>query len=170
MDGHGRSKRLALDANLPLDLAAGLDFAHDFREAFQALGYSLLLAPTAAEEIWLVHNNPRHPHRQLAAKALRHLAEWGIDLLELKSHLQPVARSIGRSFAQRLILGGHLPPEEVNDGIILAEAALAEIPVLVTSDQHLLGIEEVDLLISLQAADLAPVKPVHPRLLWRAIR
>ena len=170
MGAHGPSKRLALDANLPLDLAADLDFAHAFREDFQARGYTLLLAPTAAEEIWLIHRNPAHPHRQLAGKALLNLTRWGIDLLELKAHLQPVAKIIGRAFARRLILAGHLPPEEINDGIILAETALAEIPVLVTCAQHLLSIEEVDLLVCLQAADLTPVKPVHPRLLWRAIQ
>ena len=95
---------------------------------------------------------------------------WGVKLLELKAHLQPVAKSIGRRFAESLIRAGHLPPSEVNDGIILAEAALEEIPVLVTRDKHLLDIEELDLLVCLQAADLAPVKPVHPRLLWKAIR
>jgi predicted nucleic acid-binding protein len=170
MAEYGLSKRLALDANVPLDLAAGLDLAHDFCENFQARGYHLLLAPTAAEEIWLIHQNSSHPKRKLATKALRDLTRWGIDLLELKSHLQPVAKSIGRAFAQRLIRAGHLPPEETNDGIIVAETALAEIPVLVTRDRHLLNIEEVDLLVCLQAADLPPVKPVHPRLLWRAIR
>jgi hypothetical protein len=105
----------------------------------------------------------------MAGKALRNLTRWGIDLLELKSHLQPVAKTIGRQFAQRLIRAGLLPPTEINDGIILAETALAEIPVLVTRDAHLLDIEEVDLLVCLQAADLAPVTPLHPRLLWRAL-
>jgi len=170
MAEHGTSKRLALDANVPLDLAAGLDFAHDFCQDFRARGYHLLLAPTAAEEIWLIHRHPSHPQRRLAAKALRELTRWGIDLLELKSHLQPVAKSIGRGFAHRLIRAGHLPPDEINDGMILAETALAEIPVLVTRDRHLLDIEEVDLLVCLQAADLPPVKPAHPRSLWRAIR
>ncbi|HTA29112.1 MAG TPA: hypothetical protein VK731_01430 [Candidatus Cybelea sp.] len=167
---HGTNKRLALDANVALDLAVGLEFAHDFCEEFRARGYSLLLAPTAAEEIWLIQSNSSHPQRRLATKALRDLTRWGIDLLELKSHLQPVAKSIGRSFAQRLIHAGHLPPEELNDGMILAETALADIPVLVTRDRHLLNIEEVDLLVCLQAADLPPVKPAHPRSLWRAIR
>jgi hypothetical protein len=170
MAEHGTSKRLALDANVPLDLAAGLDFAHSFCEDFLARGYHLLLAPTAAEEIWLIHRNSSHPQRRLAAKALRELNRWGIDLLELKSHLQPVARSIGRSFAERLVRAGHLPANEINDGMILAETALADIPVLVTRDRHLLNIEEVDLLVCLQAADLPPVKPAHPRLLWRAIQ
>ncbi len=165
----GPSKRLALDANLPLDLAAGLDFAHEFREDFQAKGYALFLAPTAAEEIFLIHRNLHHPQQRLASKALRELTKWRIDLLVLKAHLQPVAKSIGRRFAESLIRAGHLPPSEVNDGIILAETALAEIPVLVTRDQHLLDIEELDLLVCLQAADLGPVMPVHPRLLWRAL-
>src|SRR5580692_13087605 len=151
MAEHGTSKRLALDANVPLDLAAGVDFAHDFCQDFRSRGYHLLLAPTAAEEIWLIHRHPSHPHRRLAAKALRALTRWGIDLLELKSHLRPVAKSIGRSFAQRLIRGGHLPPDEINDGMILAETALADIPVLVTRDRHLLDIEEVDLLVCLQS-------------------
>jgi len=55
-------------------------------------------------ERWLIHRNPAHPHRQLATKALRNLRKWGIDLLELKSHLQPVAKAIGRKFAERLII------------------------------------------------------------------
>jgi hypothetical protein len=170
MAEHGTSKRLALDANVPLDLAAGLDFAHDFCDDFQERGYQLLLAPTAAEEIWLIHRNASHPQWKLAGKALRELTRWGIGLLELKTHLRPVAKSIGRSFAEKLIQAGHLPPEEINDGMILAETALADIPVLVTRDRHLLNIGEVDLLFCLQAADLPPVKAAHPRLLWRAIR
>src|SRR5947208_16011498 len=169
MAEYGQRKSLALDANLPLDLAAGLDFAHDFRENFQRRGYSLLLPPTAAEEIWLIHRNACHPRQRLATKALRDLTKWRIHLLELKSHLKPVSKSIGRSFAARLIAGGYLPETEVNDGVILAETALADVPVLVTRDQHLLDIEEVDLLICLQAADLPAVKPIHPRILWRAI-
>ena len=81
-----------------------------------------------------------------------------------------MAKSIGRGFAQRLIRANLLPPDEINDAMILAETALAEIPVLVTRDQHLLDIEEVDLLVCLQSADLPPVKPAHPRSLWRALR
>jgi hypothetical protein len=170
MAERGTNKRLALDANVLLDLAAGLVFAHVFCEDLRVRGYTLVLPPTAAEEIWLMHRNPLHPGRQLAAKALREMPRRGIGLLELKAHLQPVAKSIGRGFAQRLIRANLLPPDEINDAMILAETALAEIPVLVTRDQHLLDIEEVDLLVCLQSADLPPVKPAHPRSLWRALR
>ena len=44
-------KRLALDANLLLDLAEGKDFAHEFRDEFHARGYELLVPPTAAGEL-----------------------------------------------------------------------------------------------------------------------
>jgi len=149
MDAPATGKRLALDANVPLDLAAGLDFAHDFRETFQARGYALLLAPTAAEEIWLIHRDSSYPQQRQATR---------------------VARTIGRRFASSLIAAGHLPPAEMNDGIILAETALAEIPMLVTSDKHLLGIDENALLLAFNESDLPPVHPVHPKSLLRALR
>ncbi len=57
----------------------------------------------------------------------------------------------------------------MNDGIILAETALAEISILVTRDKHLLDIDETSLAVAFNEADLIPVKPVHPkRLLYSA--
>ena len=115
--------------------------------------------------------NPSHPQTKLATKALANLTTtWGIHLLELRSHLRPVARVIGRQFANRLIEAGLLPPAEVNDGIILAETALAEVPLLVTSDKHLLNIAENALLLALNEGDLSSVHPVHPKGLLRALR
>ena len=38
-------KPLALDSNLPLDLAADLDAAHTFREVFLERGYRLFVPP-----------------------------------------------------------------------------------------------------------------------------
>ncbi len=62
------------------------------------------------------------------------------------------------------------PEEEVNDGLILAETSLADIPLLITSDRHLLGADEETLLLAFHDADLPPVHPVHPRRLLRALR
>jgi hypothetical protein len=66
---------------------------------------------------------------------------------------------------QRLI-----PEDEFNDGLILAETSLAEIPLLVTSDKHLLNIDEDALLLAFNEADLSPVHPVHPKRLLRVLR
>jgi hypothetical protein len=38
-----QKRQLSLDANLVFDLAAGRDFAHDFREIFQRKGYAFEL-------------------------------------------------------------------------------------------------------------------------------
>jgi hypothetical protein len=59
---------------------------------------------------------------------------------------------------------------QANDGLILAETSLAGIPLLVTSDKHLLNIDEDALLLAFNEADLAPVHPVHPKNLLRALR
>ena len=58
----------------------------------------------------------------------------------------------------------------MNDGLILAEVPLAEVPLLVTSDKHLLDIDETVLRLAFNDADLFPVSPVHPRRLLRAMR
>jgi len=62
------------------------------------------------------------------------------------------------------------PDDEVNDGLILAETSLAGIPLLVTSDKHLLDVDEDALRLAFNEADLAPVHPVHPKSLLRALR
>lgn len=49
-----KPKPLALDSNIPIDLADGLDAAHDFREEFQARGYALLVPPTVVTELTLL--------------------------------------------------------------------------------------------------------------------
>jgi hypothetical protein len=41
---------------------------------------------------------------------------------------------------------------------------------LVTSDKHLLNIDEDTLLLAFNEADLSPVRPVHPKRLLRVLR
>jgi len=48
-----QKKRLALDSNLLLDLARGLNFAHDFHAVFRAANYSLMVGPTVFSELEL---------------------------------------------------------------------------------------------------------------------
>ena len=55
------------------------------------------------------------------------------------------------------------------DGLILAETALAGIPVLATSDADLLDIEETELRVQFEDADLSPVQICHPKLLLKAM-
>ena len=83
--------------------------------------------------------------------------------------LDSVAEAIGEKFVRDLLRQGLIPEAEFNDGLILAETSLEGIPVLVTSDQHLLAIDENTLMLDFNEADLFPVHPVHPKLLLRAL-
>ena len=51
----------------------------------------------------------------------------------------------------------------------MPETALPGIPVLVTSDGDLLDIEETELRVQFEDADLSPVQICHPKLLLKAM-
>src|SRR2546423_12426541 len=121
-------KSLALDTNLLLDLAAEEDFSHDFREQFSSRGYSLLVPPTVVAELAFFASLKHAPQRQMASVALERLSSWKCQPFPLSSTQLVIAVR----FAARLI--------EQNDGKILAQTSLASIPLLVTSDKHLLDL------------------------------
>jgi len=158
-------KRLALDANLLLDLAEE-EFAHEFREEFQGRGYVLLVPPTVVAELNLLGTFGRLPQRTLANVAMGKLVAWRCQPFPLSG----TELAIAQRFAVRLIDLRLIPDTEQNDGKILGQASLAQIPLLVTSDKHLLDIDEDALLLAFNDADLAPVHPVHPKRLLRALR
>ena len=83
--------------------------------------------------------------------------------------LIPTGHAITEQFVKKLQLCGLLPDEEFNDGLILAETSLADIPVLITNDLHLTQIDATQLHISFEASDLSPVIVVRPRILLRAL-
>ena len=162
-----QKKQLSLDTNLVFDLAENKDFAHDFREVFQRKGYALVLPPTAAQELHFIFTHDAcAAQRELARTGLTHLLQWGIRPFDLDS----TAEAIGGQFVRGLFQHRLLPDDEMNDGLILAETSLAGIPLLVTSDKHLLDLDEDALRLAFNEADLAPVHPVHPKNLLRALR
>ncbi len=159
-----QKKQLSLDANIVIDLAESYDSdsALDFPEIFQSKGYSLILPPTAVHELHVIFTDgDALAERELAQTALIHLLQWGIRPFDLDSAGEVVCEQfVGSLLRQRL-----LSEDEFNGGLILAETALAKIPLLVTSDRHLLNINEEALLQVFNEADLAPVHPVHPKRL-----
>ncbi len=167
MEESRQPKELALDTNLVLDLADEAEFAHAFKEMFQEHNYALRLPPTVISEL---HENlirgqsPRK--RELSRVALLNARAWGLRPFELS----PVQEAIAQRFAVRLANSGLLPPEELHDAVILAETSLVQIPLVVTSDKHLLDIDEDALLLAFNDADLSPVRPAHPKRLLRALR
>ena len=165
MAATGPRKQLALDTNVLFNLADGKDFAHAFREAFLAASYSLRFSPTVLQELVAAELEGDARERRLAATALSNVVRWQIRPFDLTS----VEESIAGQFAHRLLTAGLLPPEEFNDALIVAETSVAEIPLLVTSDQHLLDMDEEALGLLFSQADLPPIRVAHPRRLLRAM-
>jgi predicted nucleic acid-binding protein len=166
MAAQGTRKRFALDSNLLMDLAGGEDYAHTFLEEFQQRGYGLWLPPTVAYELLHASETKSDPDAALARSALAHLLDWQIFPLGLSS----VDAGIAEAFSRTLIHSDLLPPEEHNDALIVAESSLGAIPVLVTSDHHLLDMPEDRLLVCFNDADLLPVRVAHPKGLLKAVR
>ena len=126
MAAPGQKKLLALDTNLLFDLAAEKDFAHTFREVYQERGYSLVVPPTAIQELAYCALEKQCAETPLAMKALQQMRSWNLSPFDLKS----VGHGITERFSEKLLRAGLLPEGEFHDGLILAETALAGIPVL----------------------------------------
>ena len=159
-------KSLALDTNVLLDLAGEKDFAHEFKEEFSRRGYSLLVPPTVVAELAFFASLKNAPQRDIANIALEKIGAWKCQPFALSSTQMAVAVR----FAARLMESALIPETEQNDGKIIAQASLAEIPLLVTSDKHLLDVDEEALLLAFNDADLSPVHVAHPRRLLKAVR
>lgn len=56
--------------------------------------------------------------------------------------------------AQKLRGGRLIPEHEVNDSYIVAEAALADCAILVTSDEHIRGMDATVLSLTLKSCDV----------------
>jgi hypothetical protein len=160
-------KQLSLDVNFVFDLAGEEDFAHDLLDVIRKKGYALILPPTAVHELHLIFTHgDTEAERELAREALTHLRQWGIRPFDLDS----AAEAVCEQFVRGLVRQSMIPEDEFNDGMILAETSIEQIPLLVTSDKHLLDIDDDALLLAFNEADLAPVHPVHPKRLLRALR
>jgi len=150
-----------------MDLSRGSDWAHGFLEAFRQLGYELLVPPTVVTELtWLVVGDQPEDAAN-ARRALKQMDEpWRLMPFELSA----VHEAVATRFASLLIERELLPEGEMCDGIILAETSLQSVPLLASSDNHLLGLEDFALKLAFAEADLKPVAVASPRRLLKAIR
>lgn len=158
--------QLALDTNFLFDLAEKAEFAFDFKEEFQSRGYDLLVPPTVIVELAALSELGERQQRKTATVALQALEDWKF----LPIVLSEVRLALAQEFRLKMSRLELIPDEEWNDGVILAESALAQIPLLVTSDEELLAIDDAALQIALAESGLSAVHPVHPRRMLRAVR
>ncbi|HWX22215.1 MAG TPA: hypothetical protein VN578_20120 [Candidatus Binatia bacterium] len=158
-----QDKRCALDVNVLIDLAEQRDFALDFLGVVREKHCPFCLSPTAFIELELLIRDGG-PQQQKAAKAaIASLHEWGVFVFNLK----PVQHGCTKVFVQRLIQKGYLSEDEYNDGLILGEVGCFGVPLLVTSDDHLLGISPHAISAELKASDFFPTVVSSPQKIVR---
>ncbi len=148
--------RLAVDTNVLLDLAEGVESIVDtFAVLDQRLpGSDTLVVPSVLDELaFLCDSGNTEQVRRSAAGALQLVREQERfrPLLELACP-QRLVNEVAREVRYR----GLLPDNEVHDSLILAEAALLNCGLLLTSDQHLRGIDHEHLTLVLNPFELAP--------------
>ena len=159
--------RLAVDTNVLLDLAEGVESVLDTLALLdQRLpGNDTLVVPSVLDELaFLCDSGNTDRIRQSAVRAMKLVREQDRfrPLLEL-AYPQALVDEVAGEIRSR----GLLPGREVHDSLILAEAALLDCGLLLTSDEHLRGIDHEHLTLVLNPFELAPPVIASPREIVR---
>jgi hypothetical protein len=166
-DSARRNPLIAVDSNVLLDRANDHELVLDALETVQRRLplAQFVVTPTVIEEITLKAEHGDTPlDRRLARGVLRSLIQpWGFHPMSFL----PVRRGIVSEIARQIRREGIIPDSEVNDSLIVAEAALIGVALLLSSDAHIKDIEYPRLKLVLDAADVgtpliaSPHKVVH---------
>jgi predicted nucleic acid-binding protein len=162
----GRRVLIAVDTNVLLDLAGEVE---DITDAVLALRRrlrqtQLLMPPTVREELAAEALRAEDfDQRERAVHAFQLARSWSIQPIDMVETQHETARRIGR----RLRGLGLLPEPEINDGRVLAESALLSCSILLTSDEHLRGLDFERLTFELRAFEVAPPIIATPREIVR---
>jgi len=148
---------VAVDANVLMDLGAGLETVIDAVQTVRSRLTSprLVIPPTPQQELaFLARRGDSAPERQRARAGIAAARDWRI----VPINLMPVEHGIVERIGCRLREARVLPAAELNDAFLVAETALLEGRLLLSSDEHLRGVEHRQLGLVLQEFDLsAPV-------------
>jgi predicted nucleic acid-binding protein len=152
----------AVDTNFLLDLAGEEKNATKALDVLRKKTASAIITtvPTVLDELAYGLEIWKGPKRALALKALTCLKQhWGIQSIDFI----PAGHGLVELAADRILNDGLLPEEERNDAFIIAEAALMNCSMLITSDRHLLDIDNTKLRDTLKARDLGEPSIRSPR-------
>lgn len=102
---------IAVDSNVPLDLAEDKEHTIDALAVIRRRlkPGRVLVPPTVFQElVYLADNADTSAERDRARRALKNLAAWGLDLV----NLVPVGHGIVERIATALVEAGLIPVEE----------------------------------------------------------
>ena len=153
---------VAVDTNVALDLAdqceAIVDSLNTIRERIGA--GVLCISPTVVLELGHAADFGETAAKRTAARQfLRQHSAWHFQL----APFVPVGHAQAVRVGDRLRACGLIPEDEVNDSLVLAEAALLGCRMLLTDDEHLRGIDFERLAFELQSFDRTPPVIATPR-------
>lgn len=163
-----KSPLVAVDTNVLLDLADDNEAVWDCLDALKRrrLVPRFVILPTVLQELaHLADNGGTKEKRRLALAALQSLIAWGFEPLDLK----PVGHGIVERIGDEIRARGLVPDEERNDSFIIAEAALCECDILITSDTMLTGTDQQSLHALLASFHVRPVAILWPRQVVRIL-
>lgn len=147
------------------DLADRLDDVVDAVSVIQKRlrGARFVIPPTVQHELadWAWRGDGEK--RESACKAIQLGRSWRL----VPVNLVAVRHGIAERIAGRIREQGLIPEEEVNDSLVLAESALLGCSLLLSSDEHLRGIDCERLTLELQAFDVAAPVIATPREIVR---
>lgn len=158
---------IAIDTNVLIDLAAKdesvLDCLSTIKKRLK--NPPVLILPTVIQELaYIADNGDSMAERDLALMALRSMLHpWEFKPV----NVVPVGHGIVEETARKIRHKGLIPDEEVNDSLIIAEAALANVTILISSDHHMKGVEHEKLKRILDDCDVetpiitSPKRVVH---------
>ena len=154
--------RVVVDSNVLMDLGAEVGDVVDactlIRQRLQNARF--LLAPTARQELaHLALHGESAREREAALGGIAAAREWQMQL----AALTPVEHGIVERVAEALRRADLLPTSEVNDSLLVAEAAMLEARLLLSSDEHLRGMDHARLAFVLQSFDLPVPVIATPR-------
>jgi predicted nucleic acid-binding protein len=162
-----RPSRLAVDTNVLLDLA---DEVEDVLDAASVIDDRLphtdkLVTPSVLEELAFLADSGLTPK-------VRRSADRAIQLLRRESRFRsilelPFAPERTEELAARFRRRRLLPDEEIHDSLILAETAMLDCDILLTSDEHLRSIDHQQLTWVLNQHDLTAPVIATPREIVR---
>jgi predicted nucleic acid-binding protein len=165
--GARKSPLVAVDTNVLLDRANNDELVIDALGTIRRRlsGCELIVTPTVVEEIVLKAERGDTPlDRRLARRVIASLVDpWGFRAMSFI----PVGRGIVAEIARQLRRQQLIPDTEMNDSLILAEAALVGATLLLSSDVHIKDLDYARLKLVLDAADVdtplvaSPYKIVH---------
>lgn len=163
-----KSPLVAVDTNVLLDLAAEEEACWDCMDAMKGRRElpRLVVLPTVLQELaHLVDNGETADVQDLALTSLQSLLSWGFEPFDL----QPVGHGIVERIGDEIRSRGLIHERERNDSFIIAEAALCDCDILISSDSQVYGIDQRDLHALLNDFHVKPVAILWPKQVVRVL-